>query len=59
MFLNVNERVNPFSNLFFQNEKTEDNVNNAVNNVLELSHIDEFIQWHDRACQVNKALPMA
>jgi len=23
------------------------------------SHIDEFIQWHDRACQVNKALPMA
>lgn len=26
---------------------------------LAATHIDEFIQWHDKACQVNKALPMA
>lgn len=31
----------------------------VANNSKVQASIDDFVQWHDRACQVNKALPMA
>ncbi|MGE6359584.1 hypothetical protein [Psychrobacter glacincola] len=31
----------------------------AANNSKVQASIDDFVQWHDRACQVDKALPMA
>ena len=31
----------------------------VANNSKVQASIDDFVQWHERACQVNKALPMA
>ncbi|WP_201607458.1 hypothetical protein [Psychrobacter okhotskensis] len=31
----------------------------VANNSKVQASIDDFVQWHDRACQVNKSLPMA
>ncbi|MDN5892377.1 MAG: hypothetical protein L0H51_09480 [Psychrobacter sp.] len=31
----------------------------VANNSKAHANIDDFVQWHDRACQVNKALPLA